>query len=525
MQPLPALPQSGAAPVAPACRAPQEECGRFAFHGSGFELLWIEASNFVLSIVTLGIASLLALPQWRLSHFWVENTTLDGEALSYDVTWGDELGHQILTSLLVLVTCGLALPWAIAKAHRFRWTRAKTRDGRRVTMEGGLFEDGVVVGALILLVVLTFGLAVPVAYAWWRSYWMRRMCVEDPRVPGGWYRLRFDAGYISLLVQWALNHMLIGVTFYLYLPWAIVNLSKFAWSATGDDQSPLLKVPAGPRTPAQWAIVVLQAVTVLLISLGMLSLVAAAIWYNVTDSEKTEGSGSAPQPVVAHSPAKPRTPGKTRAAPASVKPTHCVHNTASDVNAPWLALRSGPNRRSELLARMPDGTKVRRIRSTGAWHYVQVAGGLDKGKLGYAHSRYLEPVSLSPTATGATKGFSEPIPEGRSKPPTVREWNQAVKVDLRPDGCFRKVVREWLKLNCSKDDDNSLYPIGIGRIRGMGGEGSGHFAWSKEGRVIDVVVAMRRGARGTASFRLRSRAIVAGYDWRNGGDYPEIIWQ
>jgi hypothetical protein len=96
---------------------------------------------------------------------------------------------------------------------------------------------------------------------------------------------------------------------------------------------------------------------------------------------------------------------------------------------------------------------------------------------------------------------------------------------MQPAGCIRKVVREWLKLNCSKDDENGLFPVAITRTEGMGGEGSGHFAWTREGRVVDIVVAMRRGARGTATFELRGQTLVVGYDWRAGGDYPEIIWQ
>ena len=512
----------------PVAHAPRQESGRFAFAGSGLELLWVEASNLALSALTFGIASLLAIPQWRRSRFWVANTTLDGRPLRYEVSWVEELLHQLLTSLLVVVTCGLALPWAVANAHRFRWSRASTADGRRVTMDGSVLLDGLVVTGLVLLVFLTFGLAVPLAYAWWRAYWASRVCVEDPQVPGGWYRLRFDAGYLSLLVQWALNHCLIGLTFYLYLPWAAVSLAKFGWSATGDDQSPPLKVPAGPRTPAQWAVVVLYALVTALLSAGILFVGLNVAWNKATSatssSHVSSPSDSPAVPVRFPSEAIPNQPA-TGPSVALSPATHVVHNTASDLEAPWLALRSAPDYRAGLLARLPDGTRVRLIRSEGSWEYVQVVDGSDRGKVGYARNRYLKKVATAESASGAAADFVAPIPAERSKPPTVAEWNAAPKVDMQPAGCMRKIVREWLKLNCSKDDDNGLYPVAIARTEGMGGDGSGHFAWSKEGRVVDIVVAMRRGARGTATFELRGQTLVVGYDWRAGGDYPEIIWQ
>jgi hypothetical protein len=429
-------------------------------------------------------------------------------------------------SLLVVVTCGLALPWAVANAHRFRWSRASTADGRRVTMEGSILLDGLVVAGLVLLVLLTFGLAVPLAYAWWRAYWASWVRVEDPHVPGGWYRLRFDAGYLSLLVQWILNHCLIGLTFYLYLPWAAVNLAKFGWSATGDDQSPPLKVPAGPRTPAQWAVVVLYGLVTMVLSVGILLIVLTVAWNKATastsahaDAPPVSTSTLAPNPTEAAPVQPPNTPF------APVPATHVVHNTASDLDAPWLALRSAPDYRAGLLARLPDGTRVQVTRSDGSWHYIQVADGPHRGKVGYVRNRYLRRLPSAVLPTESSTAFTEPIPTGRSTPPTVAEWNNAPKVEMQPAGCIRKVVREWLKLNCSKDDENGLFPVAITRTEGMGGEGSGHFAWTREGRVVDIVVAMRRGARGTATFELRGQTLVVGYDWRAGGDYPEIIWQ
>src|SRR5262249_51208583 len=41
------------------------------------------------------------------------------------------------------------------------------------------------------------------------------------------------------------------------------------------------------------------------------------------------------------------------------------------------------------------------------------------------------------------------VPRTRTAPPSSTEWDAAPRLRLAPVGCYRKVVREWLKLNCS----------------------------------------------------------------------------
>ncbi len=117
--------------------------------------------------------------------------------------------------------------------------------------------------------------------------------------------------------------------------------------------------------------------------------------------------------------------------------------------------------------------------------------------------------------------FPDEIPASQSKPPSVSEWRDAPTVKLQPPGCFRKVVREWLKLNCSKSADNDPGPVEFGGLAQIGE----NFHWLKPGSVADVIVRMVRGRRGVATLQLESETLTIGYDWTANGSYPDLIWK
>ena len=134
--------------------------------------------------------------------------------------------------------------------------------------------------------------------------------------------------------------------------------------------------------------------------------------------------------------------------------------------------------------------------------------------------------SSTATATGnRPAGFPEEIPAERSKPPTVQEWNAAEKVELEPKGCFRKVVREWLKLNCSRDDAVNPDPQAFLGLEAFGREGGDYFEWSRPGQTADVIVRMVRGRRSVASLQLGSKTLSLGYDWSGNGAFPRLVWE
>ena len=84
------------------------------------------------------------------------------------------------------------------------------------------------------------------------------------------------------------------------------------------------------------------------------------------------------------------------------------------------------------------------------------------------------------------------IPEGRSKPPSVSEWQAARELNTQEpnsqaENCQMKVVREWLKVYCH------------GEIRGFsdmvefGEKTRDYFLSLRKGKSVDFVVRLRRG--------------------------------
>jgi hypothetical protein len=96
----------------------------------------------------------------------------------------------------------------------------------------------------------------------------------------------------------------------------------------------------------------------------------------------------------------------------------------------------------------------------------------------------------APAGAGAGKGIPE-IPEGRSKPPSVAEWSDAAEVNTqepnsRPDKCFTKVVREWLKVHC---DGNVM---GVEAMEAFGKQNADYFYSIRPGKAADFVVRLKR---------------------------------
>lgn len=86
------------------------------------------------------------------------------------------------------------------------------------------------------------------------------------------------------------------------------------------------------------------------------------------------------------------------------------------------------------------------------------------------------------------------IPSGRSKPPTIAEWKDATEVNTqgansRPPDCHMKIVREWLKVNCSADDVTGE----ISKQEGFGNENADYFKSIKPGKHVDFVMRLRKG--------------------------------
>lgn len=125
-----------------------------------------------------------------------------------------------------------------------------------------------------------------------------------------------------------------------------------------------------------------------------------------------------------------------------------------------------------------------------------------------------------------SNGFPNRMPKTRTPIPTVKEWGAAPLVTTKklPDGCTMKFVREWLKLNCSKDT-NTVIPYEVTRITGMGGSGADYFTFAKNGSVIDIVVRTVDGKKGTANFVTNRGTFLVGYNWPYRAPFPSTIFE
>lgn len=84
------------------------------------------------------------------------------------------------------------------------------------------------------------------------------------------------------------------------------------------------------------------------------------------------------------------------------------------------------------------------------------------------------------------------IPDGRSKPPTVAEWQKADALNTQepnsqPEKCEMKVVREWLKVYCYGD------VIGFSDMFGFGEKQRDYFASLRKNKSADFVLRLRPG--------------------------------
>ena len=221
--------------------------------------------NVVLVAVTCGIALILGVPASRMQYWAITNTARDGQRLQYEAGIGEAIGAALVRALLLVATCGFALPWTSAMSQRFRVEHTSTAEGHRMRFTG---TGGDVLGLWLLAVValpLSFGLAWP-WLAVLRERWVASSTVVlDPSAPGGEYRLRFDAGPLSYFVQGVLSLLLSLVTLGLYTPFAIASYHDFVWSSMSDTLSPPVAVPSGPRTAGQWAVVAAAGMSVTLL--------------------------------------------------------------------------------------------------------------------------------------------------------------------------------------------------------------------------------------------------------------------
>lgn len=140
-------------------------------------------------------------------------------------------------------------------------------------------------------------------------------------------------------------------------------------------------------------------------------------------------------------------------------------------------------------------------------------GGPDRAGAG-------KPVLAAPGAGQAAPEVSS----GTSAPPSVAEWQAApsantVGANSAPKDCELKVVREWLKVNCT------------GKIRevtnmdGFGRKGVDYFELVTPGRVADFVVRLKKGGSIKARILREGQGQSASLfvNWPSSNPKPSIV--
>ena len=132
--------------------------------------------------------------------------------------------------------------------------------------------------------------------------------------------------------------------------------------------------------------------------------------------------------------------------------------------------------------------------------------------------------SAAPTADKPAEvaGGVPDIPETQSKPPSVAEWATGKEVNtVGPNSaakdCTMKIVREWLKINCTgKIVDATM-------MEGFGKDGFDYFQSVKPGTMADFVVRVKKG--GALKLRINREKDRASLfmNWPSGSPKPTII--
>ena len=102
--------------------------------------------------------------------------------MSKQIKFTGGFGEYFIISLgllvLSVITFGIALPYWVYWSYKYFFTRLEI-DGKRVNFTGGFGEYFIMSLGLLLLSVITFGIALPYWVYWSFKYFFTRMEVQD----------------------------------------------------------------------------------------------------------------------------------------------------------------------------------------------------------------------------------------------------------------------------------------------------------------------------------------------------------
>lgn len=135
-----------------------------------------------------------------------------------------------------------------------------------------------------------------------------------------------------------------------------------------------------------------------------------------------------------------------------------------------------------------------------------------------------KPAAPPPTPTAAPGASMEApeIPETKSAPPTVAEWTAAAGVNTvgansAPKDCVMKVVREWLKVNCSGKIKE------VTNMEGFGAKNVDYFDSVTPGKSADLVVRVKKGGAIKARILREGGGASLFVNWPGANAKPSIM--
>ncbi len=150
---------------------------RLTFTGNGASLFghWILWE--ILTVVTCGIYGFfvhVALRKWELNHTYIDGEPIvaNGNESYFDGNSFEYLGYGLLSTLLLIMTLGLATPWVMAMIEKWD-TKHQVINNRRLVFSGsglGFLGEYIIIA---ILTVITCGI-----YSSWGSVRMTRYIVK-----------------------------------------------------------------------------------------------------------------------------------------------------------------------------------------------------------------------------------------------------------------------------------------------------------------------------------------------------------
>lgn len=148
-----------------------------------------------------------------------ENSKFDGSGIEL-------FGYSVLTTIVCLITCGIAAPWMICKTYKWRVSHTVI-NGKRLTFTG---SGASLLGHWILWEILTvitcgiYGFFVHIALRKWE---MSHTFIENEPILAGENESYFDGGSLQYLGYGLLSGILLMITCGISYPWVMVMLQKW----------------------------------------------------------------------------------------------------------------------------------------------------------------------------------------------------------------------------------------------------------------------------------------------------------